>query len=87
MKKLNFLCLKMILIKTEVKNKMYVNVFCYESKLTYLVCISNPKFENSMDLLIISDKINSYYVYIKYFNKFIFNKTKKKNKKYLCKYC
>ena len=26
-------------------------------------------------------------MYIKYFNKFIFNKTKKKNKKYLCKYC
>ena len=87
MKELNFLCLKMILIKTEVENKIYINVFCYESKLTYPVCISNPKFENSMDLLIISDKINSYYVYIKYFNKFMFHKTKNKNKKYLCKYC
>ena len=40
-----------------------------------------------MDLLIISDKIKSRYVYIKYFNKYMFNKTKSKNKKYFCKYC
>ena len=40
-----------------------------------------------MDLLIISDKIKSHYVYIKDFNKFMFNKTKDKNKKHFCKYC
>ena len=36
-----------------------------------------------MDLLIISDKLNQ----IKYFNKFMFNQTKNKNKKYFCEYC
>ena len=40
-----------------------------------------------MNLLIISDKIKSHYVYIKDFNKFMFNKTKNKNKKYCYKYC
>ena len=49
--------------------------------------ISNQKFENSMDLVIISDKIRSHYVHIKDFNKFIFNKTKTENNKYFCKYC
>ena len=73
--------------KIEVKNKICINVFCYENKLTYPVHTSDQKSENSMDLLIISDKIKSYYVYIKDFNKFTFNKTKNKNKKYFCKYC
>ena len=66
MKKLNFLYLKKILIKTEVKNKIYINVFCYKSKLTYQICISNQKFQNSMDLSIISDKIMSHSVHIKF---------------------
>ena len=54
--------------------------------MTCPVHISDQKFENSMDLLIISNKIKSHYVYIKDFNKFMFNKTKSKNKKYFCKY-
>ena len=58
--------------KTEVKNKNFVNVFCYENKLTYLVYISDQRFKNSMYLLIISDKIKLHYVYIKDFNKFMF---------------
>ena len=40
-----------------------------------------------MDLLIISDVIKSHYVYMKGFGKFVFNKTKNKNKKYFCIYC
>ena len=40
-----------------------------------------------MDLLIISAKVKSYYVYIKDFSKLMFYKTKNKNKKYFCKYC
>ena len=40
-----------------------------------------------MDLLIILDKIKSHYLYIKDFNKFMFNKTKNKSKKYFYKYC
>ena len=40
-----------------------------------------------MDLLLISDKFKSHYVYIKDFDRFMFNKTKYKGKKYFCKNC
>ena len=35
-----------------------------------------------MDLLLISNEFKSHYVYIKDFDRFLFNKTKNKNKKY-----
>ena len=63
----------------EVKNKICINVFCYENKMVYPVHISDHKFENSMDLFIISNQIKSHYVFIKDFNKFMFNKAKTKN--------
>ena len=40
-----------------------------------------------MDLLLISDKNKSHYVYIKDFNRFMCNKTKNKNKNNFCKRC
>ena len=40
-----------------------------------------------MDLLLIVDDDKSHYVYMKDFNRFMFNETKKKNKKYFCKNC
>ena len=40
-----------------------------------------------MNLQLISDENSSHYVYIKDFNGFMCNKTKNKNKKYLCKCC
>ena len=40
-----------------------------------------------MDLLLLIDDDKSHHVYIKDFNKFMFDKTKNKNKKYLCKSC
>ena len=73
--------------KIVAKSKIFINVFCYENTLSYPILISDQKFKNSMDLLIISDKIQLHYVYIKDFNKLMFNKTKNKNKKYFCKYC
>ena len=60
-------------------------MFCYENKLTYPVYLSDQKFKDCMDLLLISDESKSHYVYIKDFNKFMFNKTKNKNKKYFCR--
>ena len=62
-----------------MKNKICNNALCYQSKLNYPVYISNQKFKNLMDLLIISDETKSYHVYTKDFNKFMFNKTKRKN--------
>ena len=40
-----------------------------------------------MDLLLLTDENKSHYVYIKDFNRFMFNKTKNKNKKHFGKYC
>ena len=69
------------------QNNICINVFRYEKGLTYPVYISDQKFHNSMELLLISDGIKSHYVYIKDFNRFICNKIKNKNKKYFCKCC
>ena len=86
--RINFPVSKKDYCKCEVQNKICINVFfCYENKLTYPVYLSNQKFSDNMDLLLISDKFKSYYVYIKNFDRFMFNKTKCKGKKYFCKNC
>ena len=41
--------------KIEKKNDICINMFCYENKLIFLIYISNEKFENSMDLLLVTD--------------------------------
>ena len=66
----------------ERQNSICINVFCYENNLTYPVYLSDQKFHNSMDLLLITNENKSRYVYIKDFNRFMCNKTKNKNKKY-----
>ena len=67
--------------KIEVKNKICINVLCYENKLTYPVYISDQKFKNSMDLLMISNENKSNYEHIKGFERFVFSETKSKKKK------
>ena len=70
-----------------MKNKICVNVFCYENKLIYPVQISDQKFENSIKFFLIFDGDKSHNVYIKDFDRFMFYKTKNENKKYICKSC
>ena len=55
--------------------------------MTYPIYVSGKKFSDCMDLLLIFDESKSHYVYIKDFNRFMFSKTKNKNKKYFCEYC
>ena len=55
-------------------------MYCYETKLTFPIYISDQKFEKSMDLLQIFDGDKSHYMYIKDFDRFMFHKTKNKNK-------
>ena len=43
--------------------------------------------EKSIDLLLVITENKSHYVYIKDFDRFMFNKTKNKNKKYFCRSC
>ena len=73
--------------KIEKKNNICINVFCYENKPVFPIYVSNQKFENSMYLFLIIDDDKSHYVYIKDFDRFMFHKTKNKNKKYFCKSC
>ena len=40
-----------------------------------------------MDLLLLIDNNESHYVYIKDFDRFMFQKTKNENKKWFCKSC
>ena len=70
--------------KVEKKNSICINVFCYENRLTFPVYVSNQKFQTSMDFLLIIDGDKSHYVFIGDFNRFVFYKTKNKNKKYFC---
>ena len=51
--------------KIERKNNICINVFCYESGLTYRIYVSNQKYKNCMDLLLTSNENKTHYVYIK----------------------
>ena len=73
--------------KIEVKNNICINVFGYQNELVLPIYISKQKFEGSIDLLLLIDYDKSNYVYIKDFNRFMFHKTKNKNKKWFCKSC
>ena len=73
--------------KIETKSNICINEFCYENKLIVPIYISDQKFKNSIDLLLVTNGNKSHDVYIKDFNRFIFHKMKNKNKKYFCKSC
>ena len=62
-------------------------MFGYENELVFPIFISEQKFEDSMDLLLLFEDDKSHCVYIKDFNTFMFHKTKNKNKKWFCKNC
>ena len=68
------------------KNNICINVFGYEDGRNFPIYVSNQKFEDSMDLLLVTDGGKSH-VYIKDFDRFMFHKTKNKNKKYFCRSC
>ena len=65
--------------RTERQNNISINVFYYENGLTYPIYVTDQKFRDCMDLLLISNENQSHYVYINDFNRFMCNKTKNKN--------
>ena len=71
----------------EVKNNICINMFCYENGLVFPIYVSYQKFEDSVDLLLLIDDGKSHYVYNKDFDRFMFHKTKNKNKKLFCRRC
>ena len=62
-------------------------MFGYENELIFPIYVSDQKFKETMDILLLIDDDQSHYVYIKDFNTFMFHKIKNKNKKWLCKSC
>ena len=71
----------------ETRNNICINLFCYENGLVFPIFVSDQKFENSLDLFLVTDGDKSHYIYKKDFDRFMFNKTKNKKKKYFCKSC
>ena len=61
---------------------------CFVMKMSWFFqFVSDKRFEDTIDLLLLINDDKSYYVYIKDFNTFMFHKTKNKNKKWFCKSC
>ena len=65
---------------------MQVNVFGYENKV-YPLYISKKSHTQTLNLLLITEKDKSHYVFIKDFNKLMLSRTKNKNKKHHCMSC
>ena len=73
--------------KIEDNNDICVNVFPYEGTVIYPIYVSEKDFDNCLNLLMIHEGNRSLYVYIKDFNRLMFNKTENKNKKWFCMHC
>ena len=68
--------------KIEVKNNICIDVFGYQNGLVFTIYVSYKKFEDSMGLLLLVDNEKPHYMCIKDFDRFMFLKTKNKNKKW-----
>ena len=76
----------------EDQNDICINVFSYENKIVCPIYICEKIFDNSMDILMIREISRAsedkfHYVYIKHFNRLMYNKTKHKEKKWFCLSC
>ena len=67
----------------EDRFEMQVNVFGYENKV-YPLYISKKSYDQTLNLLLMTEKGKSHYVFIKYFNRLMFSGTKHKDKKHYC---
>ena len=73
--------------KIEKHNSININVFGYENKQPYPIYVSKEKYEDHMELLLVTEKENKHYVLIKDFNRFMFNQTKHEHRKHFCMNC
>ena len=73
--------------KIEKQNSINISVFGYEDKQPYPIYVSKEKYEDHMELLLVTENENKHYVLIKDFNKFMYNQTKHKERKHFCMYC
>ena len=73
--------------KIETQNSIRINVLGYEKEQPFPIHVSKEKFEDQMNLLLITEDEKKHYVLIKDFNAFMYNQTKHKEKKHFCMYC
>ena len=79
--------------KIEIMNNININVFWYEKQEPYPVYISKEKFNDMLNLLLITKGKEQHYILITDFNKFMYNQTKlcttrqNTKKKHFCMYC
>ena len=73
--------------KIEKQNEININVFGYENKQPYPIYVSKEKYEDHIELLLITENENKHYVLITDFNRFMYNKTKHKERKHFCMHC
>ena len=73
--------------KIEKQNSININVFGYENKQPYPIYVSKEKYEDHMELLLVTEKENKHYVLIKDFNRFMYNQTKHEHRKHFCMRC
>ena len=73
--------------KIEKKNDIRINIFGYEERQPYPIYISKEKYEDHIEMLLITKDENKHYVLIKDFNKFMYNQTKHKARKHFCMHC
>ena len=67
--------------KIEDRFQMQVNVFVYENKV-YPLFISKKSYNETLNLLLITEKDKLHYVFINDFNRLMFSRTKHKDKKH-----
>ena len=73
--------------KIEKQNSININVLGYEDKQPYPIYVSKEKYDDHMELLLVTKDENKHYVLIKDFNKFMYNQTKHKERKHFCMHC
>ena len=61
--------------KIEKQNRICINVFSYENKQPYPIYISKEKFDDHLDILLLTEGENRHYCLIKNFNRFMYKQT------------
>ena len=70
----------------ERQNEININVFGYKGAV-YPIRISKERYDDHIELLYIEKEEKQHYVYIKDFNRLMFNFTKHKERKHFCMHC
>ena len=73
--------------KIEKQNSIRINIFGYENEEPYPIHISKETFEDQMNLLLITEDEKKHYILIKDFDKFMYNRSRHKERKHFCMYC